>query len=151
MSGSPRTATPREVFERGQQLLLQPRLDADALADQYAPDGVFEAPFAPPGPARRMEGREAIRALYHHAAQSADRPQFEIRSVFVHETTDPEVIVTEFDVHARDARTGAEYSFANLQVITVRDGKIVHLRDYWNPLDRPELRALTEGMSLPAD
>jgi ketosteroid isomerase-like protein len=26
----------------------------------------------------------------------------------------------------------------------VRDGEIVSLRDYWNPLDRVDLRALTE-------
>lgn len=142
MAESVRAATPRQVFERSQQLLLQPDLDADAIADQYAPDGVFEAPFAPAGVPRRVEGKDAIRALYRHAAAAAARPQFEFRSVLVHETTDPGVIVIEFDVHARHPETGAEYGFANLQVLTVRDGKIVHLRDYWNPLDRPELRAL---------
>lgn len=147
MSESAGTAAPREVFERTQRLLLEARLDAEALAGQFAPDGVFEAPFAPAGPARRVEGRDAIRALYRHAAAAPSRPRFEFRSVAVHQTTDPEVIVTEFWVNARNAGTGEEYGFANLQVITVRDGKIVHLRDYWNPLDRPELRALIEGLT----
>lgn len=142
MSERANTATPREVFERSQQLLLAPQFDPEALADQYAPDGVFEAPFAPPGGPRRLEGREAIRALYRHAAAAGVRPQFEFRSVAVHETTDPEVIVTEFEVHARHPESGEPYQFANLQVIKVRDGQILLLRDYWNPLDRPELRAL---------
>lgn len=142
MSERANPATPREVFERSQQLLLAPQFDPDALADQYAPDGVFEAPFAPPGGPRRLEGREAIRALYRHAAAAAVRPRFEFRSVAVHETTDPGVIVTEFEVHARHPETEEPYQFTNLQVIKVRDGKILLLRDYWNPLDRPELRAL---------
>lgn len=144
MPSEPMPDTAREVFEQTQRLLLQTPFDADALADQYAPDGVFEAPFAPPGVPRRIEGREAIRALYRQAATAAARPRFEFASVVVHETTDPGTIVTEFEVHARDAGSGDEYDFANLQVITVRAGKIVHLRDFWNPLDRPGLRALVE-------
>lgn len=144
------TDTPREVFERSQQLLLQPQLDAEAIADQFAPEGVFEAPFAPPGLPRRVEGRDAIRALYRQAGIAAVRPRFEFRSVVVHETADPEVIVTEFDVHARHPKTGESYQFANLQVMTVRDGKILLLRDYWNPLDRPELRVLLESTGQPA-
>lgn len=142
MPGPSGFPTAREVFERGQQLLQRAELDGDALAVQYAPDGVFEAPFAPPGLPRRIEGREAIRAMYRAASSSAGRPAFEIRSVVVHETLDPETIVTEFEVHARHPHTGEGYRFANLQVITVRDGEIVSLRDYWNPLDRPELAAL---------
>jgi ketosteroid isomerase-like protein len=130
------------VFERGQQLLQQPDLDPDALAGQYAPDGVLELPFAPHGLPRRVEGREAIRGMYRAAVSSRSRPSFEMRSVVVHETLDPETIVTEFEVHARHPETGEGYQFANLQVMTVRAGEIVSLRDYWNPLDRPELAAL---------
>jgi hypothetical protein len=37
---------------------------------------------------------------------------------------------------------GSRHQFANLQVMTVRNGEIVSLRDYSNPLDRPELAAL---------
>jgi ketosteroid isomerase-like protein len=64
-------------------------------------------------------------------------PQFQFRSIVVHETVDPEVIVAEFVVHGVTA--GHPYQFSNLQVMTVRNGEIVSLRDYWNPLDRPEL------------
>jgi ketosteroid isomerase-like protein len=53
---------------------------------------------------------------------------------------DPEVIVTEFEVHRETGAT--PYHFANLQVMTVRGGEIASLRDYWNPLDRRELAAL---------
>ena len=37
------------------------------------------------------------------------------------------------------------YQFSNLQVMAVRNGEIASLRDYWNPLDRPELAALAGG------
>jgi len=150
MPASHDATTPRQVFERGQRLLLQPELDADAIAGQFAPDAVFDLPFAPPGLPRRVAGREAIRAMYR-AAGARSRPSFEIDSVMVHETVDPEVIVTEFEVHASRADTGEDYRFANLQVITVRDGEIVSLRDYWNPLDRPELAALATTVSGAAD
>jgi uncharacterized protein len=143
MPGSPASATAREVFERGQRLLQQAELDPDALAGQFAPVGVLELPFAPPGVPRRIEGRAAIRGLYSAAAGRRDRPAFEFGRVVVHETVDPETIITEFEVHARHPQSGEPYQFANLQVITVRGGEIVSLRDYWNPLDRPELAALS--------
>jgi ketosteroid isomerase-like protein len=65
----------------------------------------------------------------------------------VHETVDPEVIVTEFEVHGVAA--GDPYQFSNLQVMTVRKGEITSLRDYWNPLDRPELAALVNQVAAP--
>jgi ketosteroid isomerase-like protein len=103
----------------------------------------LEVPFAPPGIPRRVEGREAIRAFIRAGAERlrAAPPQWQFRSIVVHETVDPEVIVTEFEVHGVAA--GGPYQFSNLQVMTVRKGEIVSLRDYWNPLDRPELAALT--------
>jgi uncharacterized protein len=102
---------------------------------------------------RRIEGREEIRAFFRagtERVQSAAR-RWEFRSVVVHETVDPEVIVTEFDVHGEVTETGEPYQFSNLQVLTVREGKIVSLRDYWNPLDRPELAALIDRPAASGD
>jgi len=123
-----------------QHLILEGQMDQ--YADLFAADGTFELPFAPPGIPRRIEGQESIRAFFRAAAARVQAPlQWEFRSVVVHQTADPEVIVTEFDVHGRDAGTGEPYQFANLQVMAVRQGEIVSIRDYWNPLDRPELAA----------
>src|SRR5215472_7896351 len=132
-------ASPREVFAHVMQAIQEWRM-ADYI-DTFAPDGVFEAPFAPPGMPRRIEGREAIRDLIQGGAERLreTRAPWEFRSVVVHETADPEVIVTEFEVHS--VRDGQPYQFANLQVMRVREGEIISLRDYWNPLDRAELAA----------
>jgi ketosteroid isomerase-like protein len=144
MSGTASTTSPRAVFERMQRLILERRFDA--YADLFAGDGAIELPFAPPGVPRRVQGREEIRAFFRAGTErvaSAAR-RWEFRSVVVHETADPEVIVTEFEVHGQVTATGGPYQFSNLQVMTVRGGEIVSLRDYWNPLDRPELAALAQ-------
>src|SRR5262245_22607533 len=127
----PTSARPREVFERVQRLILDRRFHE--YADLFAEDATFELPFAPAGIPRRLEGRETIRAFFRvgtERAQSAGR-RWEFRSVVVHETADPEVIVTEFDVHGELVATGEPYQFANLQVMRVRNGEIASLRDYW--------------------
>jgi ketosteroid isomerase-like protein len=135
-------ATPREVFERVHRLILDSQFSA--YGDLFAEDATLELPFAPQGIPRRVEGGEQIRALLRRGAdpvRTAGR-RWEFHSVVVHETVDPEVIVTEFEVHGEVPGTGQRYRFANLQVLRVRDGLIVSLRDYWNPLDRPDLPAI---------
>jgi ketosteroid isomerase-like protein len=147
MPHSASAASPREVFERVLQSIRDVQMDV--YADLFAADAIFELPFAPPGIPRRIEGREAIRAFIRAGADrlGAASPQWRFSSVVVHETVDPEVIVTEFEVHGVAA--GDPYQFSNLQVMTVRKGEIVSLRDYWNPLDRRELAALTNQMAAP--
>jgi len=143
MPGPASTRSPRDVFEDMLHLILERRFDA--YADLFTDDAVFELPFAPPGVPRRIEGREEIRAFLRAGTErvATAARRWDFRSVVVHETTDPEVIVTEFSVHGEVTATGRPYQFSNLQVMTVRDGEIAALRDYWNPLDRPELAALT--------
>jgi ketosteroid isomerase-like protein len=52
----------------------------------------------------------------------------------IHETADPEVIITEYDLHGRLVATGAPFVLSYLMVMTVRDGEIVHTRDYTDPI-----------------
>jgi ketosteroid isomerase-like protein len=149
MSEPVSTATPREVFERVLRLILERQYAA--YVDLFAADAMFELPFAPPGVPRRIEGREQIRVFMQagrERVQTATR-QWEFHSIVVHETVDPEVIVTEFEVDGVATATGERYRFANLQVLRVRNGEIVSLRDYWNPLDRPELAALARPANAP--
>jgi ketosteroid isomerase-like protein len=139
-------ASAREIFERALQSILDRRMDI--YADLFAGDAVFELPFAPSGVPRRIEGQEAIRTFLQAGADRLRAaPQWQFRSIVVHETLNPEVIVTEFEVHVVNAET--PYQFSNLQVMTVRDGKFVSLRDYWNPLDRRELAALVNQTTTP--
>ncbi|HWD44821.1 MAG TPA: nuclear transport factor 2 family protein [Actinomycetota bacterium] len=120
---------PRAVFGR----LLQGISDGawSELADLYSERAVVEMPFAPGGPTR-LEGREAIRA--HFAAAAGGPLELRAGNVVVHETTDPEVIVGEFDYEGRVTTTGRAFRLANVQVLRIRDGQIVSSRDYHDHL-----------------
>ena len=119
------TATPRQVFERLLRGITEGSLNG--LGDLYAENAAVELPFARPAP-QRIEGREQLRARFEGAHEIP--LEFEARNVVVHETTDPEVIVAEFDYVGHAKTTGRPFQAANIQVLRVRDGKIVASRDF---------------------
>ena len=128
-----RAAGPREVFARLMEAVLA--YDMNAQADLYAEDGVLEWPFAPDGMPRRVEGREAIRAVLvplGERAKASDRRPLAYRSLVVHETSNPDVIVVEFMLEGASP-SGELYRIPYIQVLRARDGQIVSFRDYWNP------------------
>ena len=57
----------------------------------------------------------------------------------MHETRDPEVIVVEFVATGVVVATGRPYELRYIAVLTVRDGQLVHYRDYWDPIAAQEL------------
>jgi ketosteroid isomerase-like protein len=124
--------TPRDAFARFQDVLLgrSPEL-AD---DLYAEDIVIELPFARPGAPRRFEGRDVFRS-YSAAARTALPVRFEgFRNVVLHDTADPEVIIAEYDLAGTVTTTDRQASASFVVVLRVRDGRIVHLREYQNVL-----------------
>ena len=50
----------------------------------------------------------------------------------VHETADPEVVIAEWDYEGLVTTTGRSFRVSNIQVSTIRDGKIVASHDYHN-------------------
>ncbi len=134
--GTQPTRSAIEVFEQAMHLAIAN--DLIGFADLFAPDGIHELPFAPPGVPRRVEGRDAIRS---HFAEMADRPLNETgyRLLAVHQTANPEVIVVELDTNGVVTATGEPYDdLRYVEVIQVRKGQIVLWRDYWNPLASAE-------------
>ncbi|ONK11363.1 nuclear transport factor 2 family protein [Streptomyces sp. MP131-18] len=128
---------PREVLGRYRQAMLDK--SPDDLAELYADDGVHEFPFRFPGVPKRLEGREAVRAGYRTMWDAMPVRATSIREVAVHETTDPQVIIAEQVVLA--GPEGAEPGeVPGLLVIRVREGRIIHVRDY---LDSSAAAALT--------
>jgi ketosteroid isomerase-like protein len=108
--------------------------NADALADLFTADGVYEAPLAPPGGTfpHRLEGRDAIRAgmaaWYALPVESPGTVDFGRSRYVLHTTADPDVFIAEIDAAFTDADT-----MALVQIFRVRDGRIAHLRDYFTP------------------
>jgi uncharacterized protein len=128
------TPSPHDVVERVHRLAAD--YDLTGQAELYAEHGVLEWPFAPAGAPRRIEGRERIRQVLgslQESVRSAGTRFTALRSVVIHQTLDPEVVIVEFEVHGELAATGAGYDLPYIQVFRIRDGQILLFRDYFGP------------------
>jgi uncharacterized protein len=121
--------SPREIFDRLVTGIAERRWHD--LPDLYAEDAIVDQPMMAPQPVR-INGREEVRA--HFAAATQMPLELRPHNVVVHVTTDPEVIIAEFDADLRNTATGRECTMANVQVLRVRDGLIVATRDYHDHL-----------------
>lgn len=120
-------ASPREVVESLIRGISEGTWDKLSLL--YAEDAVVEHPYAVSGPSR-IEGR----AVLHERFAGAIARPFELsaHNLVIRQTDDPEVVVAEYDYKVRVPQSGEEFETANLLVVRVRDGLIVHSRDYHN-------------------
>jgi ketosteroid isomerase-like protein len=57
---------------------------------------------------------------------------------------DGEVLVSIHRVHAKAHHTGMEFAESLAYLWTFRDGKVMHLKSYWDPADALEAAGLTE-------
>ncbi len=108
------------------------------LADLYAERTDVVHPFDPlraPALTTRDELRE-------HFRPRDDRPRLPRRAATIasHETTDPEVIVAEFEDQGADPQTGEPYALPGIFVLRVRDGEIVSSRDYFDHFTAARIR-----------
>ena len=125
------SATPAEVLARRSQLILNG--DAEGFADLFTPDAVIESSFAgPPGTPMRLAGREAIREYSRRVMASPLRIEgFEVAELY--QTQDPEVVITEMRATGTVTTTGLPFTTTSAQIIRIRDGHIVHSRDFGDP------------------
>jgi ketosteroid isomerase-like protein len=136
------TATSREVVE--QVLRAGREMDTETFVGLFAEDGYVEWPYRPAGVPGRVEGREQLREFL--TAQAKGLVRFdEYLNTVIHETTDPEVVIVEYDVHGTVIPTGAPLRQTIIAVIRIRDGLIVSYRDYPNPLVLAETLAAAAG------
>jgi ketosteroid isomerase-like protein len=123
--------TAREVVDR----LIAVVADgpSEQMADLFAADAVFEAPYVLPGLPTREVGREIFR---NHLRDGAGLQKFTgIDNLRIFETADPEVVIAEYLVHGRVLATGKTFSHQLVLFARVRAGLIVESRNYANPLD----------------
>jgi ketosteroid isomerase-like protein len=132
--------SPREVFLALVNGVADGRFDE--LPDLYAEQTDVSHPFDPlRTPAARS--REEIREHFGRLSRPADagpRPGRRVGNVTIHETTDPEVIVAEFEYQGTDASTGEAYALPAIFVMRVRDGEIVSSRDYHDAIASARVR-----------
>ena len=119
--------TPREVFLGVLNGVCERRLED--LPGFYAEHTDVIHPFHPER-APAMRTREELRE--HFARGLSMRPEIrrEPRNIRIHETTDPEVVIGEFEYHSTIVDTGETFDMPAIFVMRVRDGEIVESRDY---------------------
>jgi uncharacterized protein (TIGR02246 family) len=121
------SASPTDVLARRRSLILSG--DADGFAGLFAPDGVIESPFAPPGAPSRLEGRDAIREYSRRVMASPVRLEdFEVAELY--QTQDPEVVIVEMRVKGTLTTTGRSFEATSIQILRIRAGQIVLFRDF---------------------
>ena len=125
------SATPADVLGRRRHLTLNG--DADGLADLFAPDAVIEGPFAgPPGKPARLAGRKAIRE-YSRMVMASPLRLDDYEVVELYQTQDPEVVIVEMRTKGTVTTTGRSFTATAIQILRIREGHIVHFRDYADP------------------
>lgn len=131
-------ATSREVVE--QVLRAGREQDTETFVSLIAPDGYIEWPYRPAGIPGRLQGREQIREFLTTQANGLVRFD-EYRNTVIHETTDPQVVIVEYDAHGTVIPTGAPLHQTIIAVLRINDGLVVSYRDYLNPLVLTEVLA----------
>jgi ketosteroid isomerase-like protein len=107
--------------------------DMNRWLDLLADDAVVELPYAGDlGVLPRLEGRDAIREHFLGVIKSFEGLTFS--HIRTYPTTDPNVGVVEAHGSATITTTGRRYEQDYIMVVKGRDGRIVHYREYWNPL-----------------
>lgn len=106
--------------------------EAEDFLAMCADDIVWEFPFAPAGGVHRIEGKDAVAAYLPKVGCLIKVDGGSLTAV--HRTTDPDTTIIEFEITGSGAVTGLAYDQRYICVFTTRDGRIVHFKDYWNPI-----------------
>ncbi|MEU5781259.1 nuclear transport factor 2 family protein [Micromonospora lupini] len=139
------TVTSRDVAE---QILRASRAqDTEGFVGLLAPDCRIEWPYRPAGLPAGVQGREQIREFL--TGQANGLVTFdEYRNTTIHETTDPEVVIVEYEAHGTVVPTGAPLHQTIIAVLRIRDGLVVSYRDYLNPLVLAEALAGVDSHTM---
>lgn len=111
---------------------LKGLVDGEDYFDLPADDVVFEYVISVPGYPRRVQGRQNVVDLYRGYDQymkvdSAD-------NLRIYRDPEASVVVLEYEVHGESVQTGRPYNNRFVSIITVKDRKVTHWRDYLDPV-----------------
>ena len=125
------------VMQRYRTLLFAQRFDE--WIELWADDGICEFPFAAEDGPKRLEGKAEIlgymtRFPSKFSIEGVDRLQ-------IHQCLDPNTVIAELAIRGRASGTGKPYNQQYVVVAQLRDGKLAHYREYWNPLVSAEALA----------
>jgi ketosteroid isomerase-like protein len=107
-------------------------VDGTDFFDMHAEDVVVEYVITVPDYPRSIVGRDALAELYANYGDSI--VQSGSSEVYRYYDPDKSVVVLEYTMHGTVVSTGDPYVNRFISVITIRDRKIAHWRDYLDPL-----------------
>jgi len=121
--------TALELFRK--HLRLFGDVNAEAGQAIYAESVVVEFPYAPVHHTAKIEGRAAV--VGNLARVGNYFTGFTCKETYVHELSDERVIV-EYTGEAVNNDTQDHYKQKYVAILTAKDGEIVHIREYYNPI-----------------
>ena len=116
------------IIEQGLGGLVEPGHFFDVLAEDITIDYVVTVPGYPP----HIEGRAAVAELYRPYGTTIILDRCFDLAVY-HDATKG-VVVLEYASEGRVVATGHPYSNRYISVLTLREGEVVHWRDYLDPV-----------------
>jgi uncharacterized protein len=112
-------------------MFTDPAMTREAYANLWTEDAVHEYPYAPAPYSKKLEGRDVITAYIANVTQSATNWSFTNFTFLA--TSDADTVFVEFEGSALVTATGKRYQQIYVGRITLREGKIAHYREFWNP------------------
>lgn len=109
---------------------LKGEVDGEHFWDAVAEDAVFEFLYNIPGFTNKIEGRKAYMDWfggYTNILHSAD-------NLRIHRSSNSNITILEYEVHGIVPATGKAYDNRFCSIITIKDRKIIHWRDYMDSL-----------------
>lgn len=128
--------SPREVFLALVNGVAEGRWSE--LPDLYAEQTHAVHPFDPLR-AAALRTRDELREHFR-PTDAGPRLQRRAANITIHETSDPEVIVAEFEYQGTVAETEEPFVLPGIFVLRVRDGEIISSRDYFDHVTAARVR-----------
>jgi ketosteroid isomerase-like protein len=117
--------------------------DVQAWVDLFAENAIVEFPYASTTPGR-LEGKEAI---YNYMKDvPAQMQDLVFTNVRIYPTSNPNVLFAEVHGEAVIVSTGHHYQQDYVMRLETKEGKIIHYREYWNPIPALEAWGGTQNL-----
>lgn len=131
LSAAAQPGSPADVFRRLVQGVCDRQIDQ--LSSLYAEQTSVVHPLDPQR-APALTTRQQLTEHFRGGFQALGEIRFTPAALTLHQTTDPEVIIGEFEYRGVAPGSGEPFDIPNIFVVRVRDGQIVESRDYGDTL-----------------
>ncbi len=125
----PTQKTINEIFDASLALI---NTNTEAWSNLLAEDAIMEIPYAAAfGAPSKLEGKSAI---YNHVRVGISQmSNLTFTNIRKYPTLDPNVLWAEYHGEALIPATDRQYQQDYVTRMEIKDGQIIHLRDYFNP------------------